>query len=70
MQSFYNSLSDDGVLVMQLGESPEPQDPDEMKSGDKNRVTSLDLLESVGFESIHVFEEVSIRPLDVVHERS
>jgi hypothetical protein len=59
MQSFYNSLSDDGVLVMQLGESPDSGDPDEMMSGDKNRVAALNLLETVGFESIHAYTEVS-----------
>ena len=60
MKSFYNSLSDNGVLVMELGESPDSRDPGEMNSGDKNRVAALNLLERVGFESIHVFEEVSI----------
>lgn len=60
MKSFYNSLSDNGVLVMELGESPDTRDPDEMKSGDNNRVAALNLLERVGFESIHAFEEVSI----------
>ena len=59
MQSFYNSLSDDGVLVLQLGESPEAWAAGELLSGDKNRVAALSLLETVGFESIHVFEEVS-----------
>jgi hypothetical protein len=59
VKSFYNSLSDNGILVMELGESPDSRDPDEMKSGDKNRVVALNLLESAGFESIHAFEEVS-----------
>lgn len=59
MQSFYNSLSDDGVLVMQLGESPLSYGPDEMSVGDNNRVAAFDLLATVGFESIHVYEEVS-----------
>ena len=59
MQSFYNSLSDDGILVMQLGESPESYGPDEMSFGDNNRVAAISLLETVGFESIHVYEEVS-----------
>lgn len=59
MQSFYNSLSDDGVLVIQLGESPDWRESDETKSGGFNRVAALNLLEKVGFESIHVYEEVS-----------
>jgi hypothetical protein len=58
MQTFFNSLSDDGILVLQLGESPEAWAADELLSGDKNRRAALNLLETVGFESIHVFEEV------------
>jgi spermidine synthase len=59
MKAFYNSLSDDGILVMQLGESPEWFSPDETHSTNKNRAAATRLLESVGFESIHAYEEVS-----------
>ena len=59
MKAFYNSLSDDGILVMQLGEAPEWFDPDETHSKFKNRAATISLLESVGFESIHAYEEVS-----------
>jgi hypothetical protein len=58
MQSFYDSLSDDGILVMQLGESAVLEDPDETYSKYKNRVAVVKLLERVGFESIHAYEEV------------
>ena len=61
MQSFYNSLSDDGILVMQLGESADLDDPDETYSKYKNRVAAVKLLEHVGFESIHAYEEVRDR---------
>jgi len=59
MEAFYNSLSDDGVLVMQLGESPEVWNADETHSKYRNRASTMELLEQVGFESIHAYEEVS-----------
>jgi hypothetical protein len=59
MRAFFNSLSDDGILVMQLGEAPTPGSPDETYSKFKNRATTTKLLASLGFESIHAYEEVS-----------
>jgi hypothetical protein len=44
---------------MQLGEAAEFFSPDETHSKFKNRVTAVNLLERVGFESIHAYEEVS-----------
>ena len=58
MQSFYNSLSKNGVIVMQLGESPEIRNADETFSKHRNRVATTRLLEKAGFESIHTYEEV------------
>jgi hypothetical protein len=58
MQSFYDSISDDGILVMQLGEAAKIHNPDETYSKYKNRVAAVDLLEGLGFESIHAYEEV------------
>lgn len=58
MQAFFESLSDDGVLVMQLGEAPKMKSPDETMSMFKNRATTTKLLEKLGFESIHAYEEV------------
>jgi hypothetical protein len=60
MKSFYDSLSKSGVLVMQLGQSPNVRDPDETQSKHKNRSKVMRLLEDVGFKSIHTYEEVSI----------
>jgi hypothetical protein len=60
MKTFYKALSDDGILVMQLGESPNEFNPDETHSKFKNRAATTTLLESAGFESIHVYEEVSV----------
>lgn len=59
MQSFYNSLGSNGILIMQLGESPNVWDPDETYSKHKNRVAVMELLETVGFKSVHAYEEVS-----------
>jgi hypothetical protein len=57
-KSFYNSLSDDGILVMQLGQAVELDDPDDTHSRYKNRFAAVNHLERVGFESIHAYEEV------------
>jgi hypothetical protein len=59
MQSLYNSLGSNGILIMQLGESPNVWDPDETYSKHKNRVAVMNLLEKVGFRSVHAYEEVS-----------
>jgi hypothetical protein len=60
MKTFYKALSDDGILVMQLGESPNEFNPSEIHSRFKNRAATTSLLERAGFESIHVYEEVSL----------
>lgn len=62
MQSFYDSLSDHGILVMQLGESADANDADESHTAAKNRAATTELLTRVGFESIHAYEEVSVYP--------
>ena len=59
VRALYNSLSDDGILVMQLGEAPTSFSPDETHSTFKNRATLMRFLENVGFQSIHTYEEVS-----------
>jgi len=59
MQSFYDSLTDDGILVMQLGESSTYRSASEMYTRSKNRATTTELLTRVGFQSIHAYEEVS-----------
>lgn len=66
MRTFYKSLSDNGILVMQLGESPELNSPDETFSRFKNRANTISLLENLGFQSIHVYEEVCIALLITV----
>lgn len=59
MRAFFNSLSDDGILVMQLGEAPSYDAPDETVSKFLNRAATTTLLATLGFESIHAYEEVS-----------
>lgn len=59
MKSFYDSLGKSGILVMQLGQSPNVKDADETHSKHKNRSKVMRLLEDVGFRSIHTYEEVS-----------
>lgn len=59
MQAFFDALSKDGILVMQLGESPSPYAAAEANTKAKNRAATTDLLARVGFQSIHTYEEVS-----------
>lgn len=59
IRALYDSLSDDGILVLQLGESPKSFSPDETYSKFKNRATATIFLENLGFESIHAYEDVS-----------
>ena len=59
VSAVYNSLSNNGILVMQLGEAPEFGSPDENNSLFKNRAATTKLMEDLGFGSIHTYEEVS-----------
>jgi hypothetical protein len=60
MRAFFNSLSDDGILIMQLGEAPTYGAPDETYSKFKNRASTTTLLATLGFQSIHMYGEVSV----------
>ena len=57
VQTLYNSLSDDGLIVLQLGEAPDHDDPAAMHSRSNRREVLIELLEDVGFEAMHVYEE-------------
>ena len=59
LTSLYNALTPDGIMVMQLGPAPEPGDPDEHLSNNKNRPKVFALMQSLGFETVQVYEEVS-----------
>jgi len=59
MRAFYNALSDHGIIVMQVGQSVESEDPDESFTLSRVRAETTKLLTRVGFQSIHAYEEVS-----------
>jgi len=56
-QSIYNALTDDGILVAQLGDAPMLLDPADTNTDGKNRQLVIENLEEVGFQSMHVYEE-------------
>ena len=56
-KSLYDSLSDKGILVMQLGSSPELSDPAEEMGMNEKRAQIMNLVEVVGFEQMFVYEE-------------
>lgn len=56
-KTLYNSLSENGILVMQLGISAQMLDPMESMSINEKRYFVLNSLEKIGFQSLHVYEE-------------
>ena len=56
LNAIYEALTDEGVLVLQLGESPHNSDPAE-QSNNKNRHHIMNMIEEVGFQSMHIYEE-------------
>jgi len=57
IQSLYNALASDGILVVQVGEVPDQSDPADETGRFSNRSTMIEKLDLVGFKSIHVYEE-------------
>mmetsp|Transcript_21435 Transcript_21435/g.44064 ORF Transcript_21435/g.44064 Transcript_21435/m.44064 type:complete len:372 (+) Transcript_21435:1-1116(+) len=57
LRALYNSMTDNGVIVMQLGESPALTDPADSFGIDENRAVITKLVDEVGFESMHIYEE-------------
>jgi len=57
LESLYGGLTDDGVLVMQLGMSPYGKNAAEEVTYNENRAAVMDLTSRLGFESMHVYEE-------------
>lgn len=57
IQTLYNSLTDDGLIVLQLGEASNFDDPAAELSRSSRRETLIELLEEVGFESMHFYED-------------
>ncbi len=58
-QSLYNALTDDGIVVMQLGVTPDLEDTADQYSKSKNRAKLTNGLSIIGFDSLHAYEEVN-----------
>jgi hypothetical protein len=58
MRSLPKALSDDGILVAQVGQAPDFRSSAEDFSINKNRVKFFESLVNVGFEHIRDYEEV------------
>jgi spermidine synthase len=58
IQAASNSLNDDGILLIQVGQAPLAKDPPEQHSKFKNRLDLTRTLVSYGFEHIQDYEEV------------
>jgi hypothetical protein len=58
MQCLPKALSDDGILVAQVGQAPDFSSSAEDFSINKNRVKFFESLVNVGFEHIRDYEEV------------
>jgi len=56
-QSLYNALTDDGIVVMQLGVTPDLEDTADQYSKSKNRAKLTNGLSIIGFDSLHAYEE-------------
>jgi len=55
--SLYKALSEDGIMVLQLGVAPFADNPSDSMTRDYKRDYLSKSLEKVGFESIHLYEE-------------
>ena len=56
-RSLYEALSDDGILVMQLGGSPTNAEFGEQFGAYSNRADLFDTIVKVGFSTLHLYEE-------------
>jgi len=57
LRALYSGLSDNGVIVMQLGESPGLTDPAETHSKHYHRGRLTKLCNQVGFKSLNIYDE-------------
>ncbi|KAL7539833.1 hypothetical protein ACHAXR_009651 [Thalassiosira sp. AJA248-18] len=57
IESLYDGLTEDGIMVAQVGAIPQDSDPPDELSHFYNRAHMLNKLEEVGFQSIHVYDE-------------
>lgn len=57
LTTLHTALADDGVLVIQVGASPNMDEADERLTKHKNRAIMIDHLEKLGFTSMHIYAE-------------
>jgi len=57
IRSLYNALTDDGILVVQVGEVPDGTSPADETGSFANRSVMKEKLAGVGFSSMHVYVE-------------
>lgn len=57
IRSLFYALSEDGVLVMQLGETAHQAYPAEELTDNLNRAKVIKSIESLGFVSMHIYDE-------------
>ncbi len=55
--ALYNALTEDGILITQVGNAPERDDPPEQMTADKNRIIYAKSLTRQGFKSIADYSE-------------
>eukprot|EP00548_Thalassiothrix_antarctica_P004162 CAMPEP_0194146414 /NCGR_PEP_ID=MMETSP0152-20130528/20575_1 /TAXON_ID=1049557 /ORGANISM="Thalassiothrix antarctica, Strain L6-D1" /LENGTH=776 /DNA_ID=CAMNT_0038846929 /DNA_START=377 /DNA_END=2707 /DNA_ORIENTATION=+ len=55
LASLYNSLSEDGILVIQVGQTPTSDGPPELLSTFRNRAILIQHLKELGFKTMHVY---------------
>lgn len=56
-KTLYNALNDDGLIILQLGASPEINSPPEIISHNRKRALVMQSFENLGFHSVHVYDE-------------
>jgi len=57
IQSLYNALTDNGILVVQVGEVPKQSSPADETGRFANRSEMQAKLAQAGFQSLHIYEE-------------
>uniref|UniRef100_A0A7S3V6I4 PABS domain-containing protein n=1 Tax=Chaetoceros debilis TaxID=122233 RepID=A0A7S3V6I4_9STRA len=56
-KTLYNALNDDGLIILQLGASPDVHSPPERISHNRKRAIVMQSFENLGFRSVHVYHE-------------
>ena len=57
VETLYNSLSENGVIIFQLGEAPDHASPAAQFTNDSRRENFIHLLVEIGFEALHLYED-------------